>query len=107
MTEWILAENLHQREIEDRLRFFHFINNGEQINKEDKAEDSCNGRTYKEAVDGEIPGAAGAHDAAEAQRLYDLCVQPAPVLSLPRTRKEEEDKAVLMILNHELEIPYS
>ncbi|KAG6954959.1 hypothetical protein JG688_00012117 [Phytophthora aleatoria] len=59
-----------------------------------------------EAVDGASTDSNRYTAYTETQRLYELCIQPAAEISQLRQLTDEEKKAVLMILNHELEVPY-
>ncbi|KAG3134155.1 hypothetical protein PI126_g18823 [Phytophthora idaei] len=102
MAEWVLADNLPQGELEVRTQQFTFVNVPRQEDKEPHNEEH---RTYKEAVDsGPRRPINWMEDKPELQQLYELCMQPAAVLTQLRQRTTEEYRALLMILNHELEV---
>jgi hypothetical protein len=90
-----------QPETEDRLRFFHF-ENGEVVEVEPAREDKG---TYRDAVrPAEVAEEIGATGVKE--RLRDLCMKPALPTTKLRQRTTDESKAIVMIVNHEIEVPF-
>ncbi|KAF1792389.1 hypothetical protein GQ600_7134 [Phytophthora cactorum] len=88
MKEWIVTKDLPQSEIEQRLRFFHFENT-ERLLWSLRA--AANGERSYSTLDG------------EARQLLPTVSATSTNGKQLRTRSPDEDKAIQMILNHELE----
>ncbi|KAE9190998.1 hypothetical protein PF005_g19023 [Phytophthora fragariae] len=78
MRKWVLEENEEQREIEDRLQFFQF-----------------EGRVAAEDQPQKTP-----------ERVGRTLKRPTKPTNQLRQRTDDEVKAIVMILNHELEVPH-
>jgi hypothetical protein len=106
MHDCVITAKETQREIENRLQFFHFHApdaTQEGDSPENKAE--ATPVSYLTAVAGVKAQAATETSSQEHDRLRTLCMEPAiPTLRL-RERTPDEAKAIIMILNHEIEIP--
>ncbi|KAE8902171.1 hypothetical protein PF005_g14956 [Phytophthora fragariae] len=106
MNQWVMKLHLEEEEIEARLRFFTF----EEVLSTHKTADTPSGQvegSYLRAVEtGLRPMKPERERAAEQQRMYDLSVAPANEVTKLRKRTTEEDQALLMILTHDIEVPY-
>ncbi|KAE8984818.1 hypothetical protein PR003_g15771 [Phytophthora rubi] len=103
MQEWVLTKGLPQEEIEERLRFFTFESSTRSTN--DTAEQNRQSVSYAGAVAKGLHREKQGVRTQEQHRMYELCTQQMPALTKLRDRTEDEDKALLMILTHELEVP--
>ncbi|KAE8951250.1 hypothetical protein PR002_g33028, partial [Phytophthora rubi] len=105
MRKWVLEKNEEQREIEDRLQFFQFEG---RVAAEDQPQniDTRTGGSYLEAVRPQSHSSRVIHMTAEQVRLAELCLRPAEPTNQLRQRTDDEVKAIVMILNHELEVPH-
>lgn len=104
MREWVIDESVSQQEVEKRLRLFHCENSP------DKREEAVPVGEKTTSFLGAVQSGTTVNNIGtateEQQRLYQLCTEPpAETLEL-RTRPRDEDKVLLMILNHEIEVPY-
>ncbi|KAE9163115.1 hypothetical protein PF004_g30258 [Phytophthora fragariae] len=61
--------------------------------------------SYREAVGPAERTRATPTPSTEQERLTALCLQPAELLTQLRERTEDEVQAIVMILNHEIEVP--
>ncbi|KAG3075886.1 hypothetical protein PI124_g17980 [Phytophthora idaei] len=104
MKEWILDQTLPQSKIEARLHHFHFENQRETLTE--TTEETNKPKSYRDALGANMIKEATTEESTEAQRLYQLCVQQVePTLQL-RERTDDENKSLLMVLNHELQVPF-
>ncbi|OWZ09254.1 hypothetical protein PHMEG_00018074 [Phytophthora megakarya] len=102
LKEWVMEERFPQGELEARLRFFHFVDH----TKESPAAttNACQRGSYLGAVKTGFQQKQQPLT-AEQTRLRDMCMAPAQALTQLRERTKDEDNALLMILNHEIEVP--
>ncbi|KAE8975077.1 hypothetical protein PR001_g25814 [Phytophthora rubi] len=102
MLQWVVTENLDQDEVERRLHFFHI-----QGGPESKAAVSSSGtagNSYLGAVNSGRTMSGGKVETNEQKRMKELCTRPVERVVELRGRTADEDRALIMILNHELEL---
>ncbi|GMF29165.1 unnamed protein product [Phytophthora fragariaefolia] len=104
LSQWMIKDKVGQRELEDRLQFFK-LEPEAGVNVPEPVVQETHKLSYREAVATEREAGGETKLNAEQARLRELCLQPAePTLQL-RERTEDEVKAIVMILNHEIEVP--
>ncbi|KAE9181101.1 hypothetical protein PF005_g23007 [Phytophthora fragariae] len=99
---WVVTENLDQDEVERRLHFFHI-----QGGPESKAAVSSSGtagNSYLGAVNSGRTMSGGKVETNEQKWMEELCTRPVERVVELRGRTADEDRALIMILNHELEL---
>jgi len=104
MYDWVIKSKEPQREIENRLQFFRFQS---KIEVEGVPLGTTAGTpgSYIAAVTQDSAQSDAGDMTMEQVRLRALCLMPAtPTLRL-RERTKDEVQAIVMILNHELEVP--
>ncbi|KAE8879755.1 hypothetical protein PF003_g36154 [Phytophthora fragariae] len=102
MLQWEVTENLDQDEVERLLHFFHI-----QGGPESKAAVSSSGtagNSYLGAVNSGRTMSGGKVETNEQKRMKELCTRPVERVVELRGRTADEDRALIMILNHELEL---
>ncbi|KAE9358618.1 hypothetical protein PR003_g1163 [Phytophthora rubi] len=105
MTTWIVEVNCKQDELETRLRCFTFVDNAESNKTDEDNEEKSTPKSYLGAVAKGLQPKDNSQS-KELKKLYELCMTPMETLAVPRRCTEEEDRALLMILTHELEVPH-
>ncbi|KAE9138103.1 hypothetical protein PF010_g1050 [Phytophthora fragariae] len=105
MTTWIVEVNCKQDELETRLRCFTFVDNAESNKTDEDNEEKSTPKSYLGAVAKGLQPKDNSQS-KELKKLYELCMTPMETLAVPRRYTEEEDRALLMILTHELEVPH-
>ncbi|KAE9107839.1 hypothetical protein PF010_g12139 [Phytophthora fragariae] len=103
MKEWIVQDDLSQSEVEARLQFCHFETN--VVHEEAETKAGVDSGSYLGAVHKGMTALGDGLETEEQRRMKQLCMQPAQSVTKLRARTEDEDKALLMILNHEIEVP--
>jgi hypothetical protein len=100
MHQWIIEDKENQWVIEDKFRFF-------QVEGEEAATDPPHHReqdSYLAAVrPNQTPSAS--REQAEHERLKAICLQEYTPLTKLRKRTKDETAAILLILNHDIEVP--
>ncbi|KAE8966829.1 hypothetical protein PR003_g29349 [Phytophthora rubi] len=104
LIKWVVNEQVKQRELEDRLQFFKFETTPEHMQPMVDEPTLLRG-SYREAVGPAERTRTTPTPSTEQERLTALCLQPAELLTQLRERTEDEVKAIVMILNHEIEVP--
>ncbi|KAG6594067.1 uncharacterized protein IUM83_19670 [Phytophthora cinnamomi] len=104
MVQWILQGDSGQREVDDRLQFFKFERR-DNDNEFEANDHTTHKSSYRAAVAEEEGRKEDAGLVQERTRLKELCLRPADPTTQLRERTEDETKAIVMILNHEIEVP--
>jgi hypothetical protein len=104
MYDWVITSKDPQREIENRLQFFRFQSKTEVEGVQLRTTTETSG-SYLAAVTQDSVQSDAGDMTMEQVRLRALCLMPAtPTLRL-RERTKDEVQAIVMILNHEIEVP--
>ncbi|KAE9182922.1 hypothetical protein PF004_g24099 [Phytophthora fragariae] len=104
MVQWVLQGDSGQSEVEDRLQFFKFERRDED-NEFETNDHTAHKSSYRAAVADEGGGKEEAGLVQERTRLRELCLRPADPTTQLCERTEDETKVIVMILNHEIEVP--
>nr|KAE8948140.1 hypothetical protein PF009_g2272 [Phytophthora fragariae] len=104
MVQWVLQGDSGQSEVEDRLQFFKFERRDED-NEFETNDRTAHKSSYRAAVADEGGGKEEAGLVQERTRLRELCLRPADPTTQLCERTEDETKVIVMILNHEIEVP--
>lgn len=101
----MLQGNMAQDELETRLRLFHFQH--DPTDNKTIEGTPTSGKSYRDAVGGTEKDASTKEGMAptDQKKWYDMCMKPAEPVRELRERTEEENQALVMILNHQLEVP--
>jgi len=102
MGKWILDNKLPQQEVENRLRVLHI--EGAKCNGDGANQGQGGSGSYVGAVSKGAKKRAVRQLTEEQQRLTQLCLQPATVLTRLRERTADEEAALMMILKQEIEV---
>jgi hypothetical protein len=100
MYQWVIKDNVPQREVGERLRF---ISLGTRCEEETAAGRITTG-SYLEAVQQDGTHAEAQLN-AEQRRLRELCMEQFHPTSKLRPRTADETAAIVMILNHAIDVP--
>ncbi|KAE9029847.1 hypothetical protein PR001_g11415 [Phytophthora rubi] len=103
MKDWVIDSRLPQHEVEARLRVMHMEHSRPAPVEEQSKE--AEARSYRGVVNEGLRSPEIQLLTPYQQRLKELCLKPAKVLTQLRPRTPEEDAALLMILNQEIEVP--
>ncbi|KAG2805982.1 hypothetical protein PC111_g17577 [Phytophthora cactorum] len=100
---WVVDQNLPQGEVEIRMRFCHI--QGELPATSAKEQREKHAASYLGAVTQGLETKPKGEMTAEQSRLRELRLQPAKSLTKLRERTVDENAALLLILNHDIEVP--
>jgi hypothetical protein len=101
MHQWIVQDKEPQLEVEERLRFFTMEEGGSESEKGSQAQEPGSFLAAVQKSDEDSRDERG----SERERLQKLCLQVVTVTTKLRKRTADEKKALVMILNHEIEVP--
>jgi hypothetical protein len=106
MHYWVIKEKEPQREVKNRLQFFHFQTSAvTQVAEGYDNKVEVSPVSYLTAVAGANSRITTDTITPEQSRLRALCLEPAVPTMRLRERTADEAAAILMIFNHEIEIP--
>ncbi|KAG3090894.1 hypothetical protein PI124_g20410 [Phytophthora idaei] len=100
---WVVDQDLPQGEVEIRMRFYHI--QGELPATSAKEQREEHAASYLGAVTQGLETKPKGDMTAEQSRLRELCLQPAKSLTKLRERTVDENAALLLILNRDIEVP--